>query len=136
MMKNIKQCVLFSVASLALYAAGVCAEDIYVITHPSVSLSADDIRDVFVGEKQTAGGTKLIPVNNGSAKTVFLEKVIHVDAAKFESIWTKKAFRDGLTAPATKGSDMEVISSVKGTPGVVGYVSKAPSADVKVIKKF
>jgi ABC-type phosphate transport system substrate-binding protein len=112
------------------------AEDVYVITHPSTNLSADDIKDVFVGEKQVASGTKLIPINNGSLKNAFVDKALHIDAAKYESIWTKKAFRDGLTAPTTKGGDSEVTNAVKSTPGTVGYVSKAPGNDVKLLKKF
>jgi hypothetical protein len=46
---------------------------------------------------------------------------------KYSSAWTKKSFRDGLTPPAMKSGDAEVIDFVKRNPGAVGYVSSAPS---------
>ena len=106
-----------------------------VIANASVTLSADEVREVFVGDKQLAGGTKLVPVDNGAAQADFTAKVLQMDVAKYTSLWTKKAFREGLTAPAVKGSDAEVIAYVKATPGAVGYVAGA-SAGVKVLQKF
>jgi ABC-type phosphate transport system substrate-binding protein len=111
------------------------AGDVIVIAHGSVNLTADEIRDVFVGEKQSAGSTRLVVLDNGSAQADFLAKVVKVDAAKYASIWAKKGFREGINPPAVKGGDAEVIAAVKSTPGAVGYVSKAP-ADVKVIQKY
>ena len=92
-------------------------------------------RDVFLGDKQVAGGTKVVPMDNASAQKDFLEKVLKIDGPKYGNIWTKKGFRDGLNPPAVKSSDAEVISAVKATPGGVGYVTSAP-AGVKVVKKY
>lgn len=117
-------------------AAGAAfAGDVIVIANAGVTLSPEEVRDVFVGDKQLAGSTKLVPIDNSSAQADFLSKVMKVDAAKYGSIWTKKGFRDGLKTPDTKGSDAEVIAAVKSTPGAVGYVSKAPG-DAKVIAKY
>jgi len=124
---------LASLCALASLAA--TAADLVVIAHPGVTISADEVREVFVGEKQLAGGVKLVPLDNAAAQADFLAKVVKVDAGKYQSIWTKKGFRDGLTAPPVKSGDQEVINAVKSTPGAIGYVSKA-SADVKVIKAF
>lgn len=121
-------------AAVFVSTAAWCG-DVYVIANPGVTLSADDIHDVFVGDKQLAGGTKLVPMDNSALQADFLAKVVKVDAAKYASIWTKKGFRDGLNPPPVKGSDTEVINAVKNTPGAVGYVSKA-SADVKVLQKY
>jgi ABC-type phosphate transport system substrate-binding protein len=111
------------------------AGDVIVIANPGVNITADEVRDVFTGEKQLAGGVKLVPMDNSAAQADFLAKVIKVDANKYASIWTKKGFRDGMTAPGVRSGDAEVISAVKSTPGAIGYVSKAP-ADVKVIQKY
>jgi hypothetical protein len=54
---------------------------------------------------------------------------------RYASVWSKKGFREGLTPPAAKGSDGEVLAAVKANPGSVGYVSK-PSPDVKVLLKL
>ena len=122
--------------ALLLLAAGVArAGDLYVVTGPSVVLGSDDIRDVFLGEKQFAGSLKLAPIENGSLQADFDARVLKVDAARYASIWSKKGFRDGLTPPPIRGSDAEVLSAIKANPGTVGYVSK-PTPDVKIIQKF
>jgi ABC-type phosphate transport system substrate-binding protein len=125
-----------SLLCAVMAAAGAAfAGDIVVIANAGVTLSPEEVRDVFVGDKQLAGSTKLVPIDNSAAQADFLSKVVKVDAAKYGAIWTKKGFRDGLKTPDVKGSDAEVAAAVKSTPGAVGYVSKAP-ADAKVIAKY
>lgn len=123
------------VCAAALLAAGGARADIYLICNSSLQLSADDVRDVYLGEKQLAGSVKLAPLDNAAAQGEFLAKVLHMDATKYSTLWTKKGFREGLNAPAVKGSDLEVIANVKGNPGGVGYVT-APAAGVTVIRKY
>ena len=106
-----------------------------VIAHPSVHLSPDEIRDVFLGEKQFAGAVRLVPVDNSAIQPEFLAKVLQTDERKYAARWTKKSFREGLSAPVTKGSDAEVAAFVRSTPGAVGYVTSAP-AGVKVLEQF
>lgn len=109
------------------------AADLVVITNPDISIASSDIKDVFLGEKQFAGSTKLIVVDNASAQGGFLSKFMNMDATKYNGIWTKKSFRDGLTAPALKSGDAEVIEYIKRTPGSVGYVTTKPPG-VKIIQ--
>jgi hypothetical protein len=106
-----------------------------VIAHASVSLNADEVKEVFQGDKQLVGGLKLVPVDNAAQQGDFVAKVLQTDVAKYSARWTKKAFREGLTAPPVKGSDAEVIAFVKSTPGAVGYVT-GPSSGVKVLQKY
>lgn len=120
---------------LAMSAGQAMAGDVFVIANAGVTLSADEVRDVFLGDKQLAGSVKLVPMDNTAVQADFLAKVIKVDAAKYTSIWAKKGFRDGINPPPIRGGDAEVISAVKSTPGAIGYVSKAP-ADLKVIQKY
>jgi ABC-type phosphate transport system substrate-binding protein len=118
-----------------LGSGSAIAGDIYVIANANVTLTADEIREVFVGDKQSAGGTKLTPMDNSAAQADFLAKVVKVDSSKYASIWAKKGFREGINPPPVRGSDLEVVAAVKSTPGAVGYVTKAP-ADVKVLQKY
>lgn len=127
-MKTLIPALLFS----CLCGAAAAGE---VIANPSLDLAAGDVKDVFLGEKQMVGGTKLVPVDNASQQEAFLSAVVGMDAAKYQGMWTKKSFRDGVNAPAVKGSDAEVASFVKSTPGAVGYVGSAP-AGVKVLRKY
>ena len=117
---------------LALTGAAQAGE---VIAHSGVKLDPDNIRDVFLGERQLAGGVRLIPVDNAAVQTEFLAKVLQTDEQKYYARWTRKSFREGLAAPALKGSDAEVIAFVKATPGAIGYVRNA-SAGVNVLQRY
>lgn len=109
------------------------AADMVVISNSGTAVSAGEVKDIFLGEKQFAGGTKLIPVDNAALQERFLSKYMNMTGDKYNSMWTKKSFRDGLTPPAVKSADAEVIEYVKRTAGAVGYVSAAP-AGVNVAK--
>lgn len=128
-----KGSVVTALLSALLIQGGACAGE--VIAHPSVSLSADEIRDVFLGEKQFTGNLKLVPVDNTAIQSEFLATVLQTDAQKYSARWMKKTFREGLAPPARKGSDAEVIEFVRATPGAVGYVSR-PWPGFKVLEKF
>lgn len=119
-------------AALLGPASGSAGE---VIANPALNLSAAEVRDVFIGEKQLAGDIRLVPVDNGPAQAEFVAKLLHMELPKYSALWTKKAFREGLVAPPVKGSDAEVIAFVKATPGAVGYVNTSTSG-VKVLQKF
>lgn len=124
---------LISIAALILFVQTAQASDVVVIANAGVSLSASEVRDVFLGDKQFSGNTKLIPVDNSAAQENFLSNVLQISSSKYTSTWMKKAFRDGLTAPAMKSSDAEVIEFVKRTKGAVGYVGSSPSG-VNIVK--
>jgi hypothetical protein len=128
---------LFMVVTASLLAPSTpgIAGELYVIAHVGVSVSADDVRDVFIGDKQIAGNVKLVPLDNTAAQKDFLERVVRINATRYDNVWTKKGFRDGLNAPALKNSDAEVISAVKTIPGAIGYVSSVP-AGIKIVKKY
>lgn len=111
------------------------AGDVYVISHEPVVMSADEIKEIFLGETQFAGSLRLLPINNAAALPDFLGKGLNMTAAKYAASWTKKAFRDGLNAPPSRGTDAEVLLFVKGTPGAIGYISAVP-AGVHVVGRF
>ena len=93
------------------------------------------MRELFLGDKQLAGSLKLVAVDNGAQQADFLAKMLQMDPARYTARWTKKAFREGLSAPMAKGSDAEVAAFVRATPGAVGYVSAA-SVGVRTLQKY
>ena len=111
------------------------AGDVFVISNSGLgaTISADDVKDIFLGEKQFIASTKLDIIDNSAVQNDFLSKFLHIDAVKYHAIWTKKSFRDGLIPPAVKSGDAEVIEYVKKTPGAIGYVSTKP-AGVRVVQ--
>lgn len=121
-------------AVLISVAAGAAhAQQVVVIANPGLTVGAGDVNDIYLGEKQLAGSVKLVPVDNSASQEAFLGKFLAIDAAKYRSTWAKKAFRDGLTAPAVKGGDAEVVEFVKKTPGAVGYIKGPAPAGVTVV---
>jgi hypothetical protein len=133
--KNKSAQILFSVLALGCVAASSHGKDLFVIAHPGVNLSAEEIQDVYIGDKQFAGTQKLLVVDNASAQIDFLSKVVKIDGKRYNTLWVKKSFRDGLAIPAVKGSDAEVIAFVKSNPGAIGYVSALPDG-VKSLAKI
>ena len=121
--------------ALALAVVSPAIAEQYLISHPGTTLTAADVREVYVGEKQFAGSVKLVPVDNTTAQEQFLAKVLNLDKAKYVALWTKKGFRDGLNPPPVKSGDNDVLEFVKRTPGAVGYVNASPSG-VNVVLKY
>jgi hypothetical protein len=126
----------YFILAIALLKCGTVMADVYIIAHHGLNLEAGDVKDVFLGEKQTSSGTQLVPSDNKAVQSEFLVKVLHVDKGKYESTWAKKSFREGSNIPGTKPSDQEVIEFVKSTTGGVGYVSSKPGSGVDVVSKF
>lgn len=126
---------LYLAAALAA-ALPAHAGDLYVVANAALKVEAGEVREIFVGDKQIAGGVKLVPVDNATAQKDFLEKVVNLDANKYNTIWAKKGFREGLSAPAVKGGDADVLATVRSTPGAIGYVSGKPPAGVLVVHKY
>ncbi len=112
------------------------ATDIYVIAHADAKLTADVIRDIYIGEKQFNGAVKIVPIDNAAAQDDFLGKVLKLDQTRYANLWVKKSFRDALNPPTVMNSDREIIGQVRKTPGAVGYITSSPPADITVIQKY
>jgi hypothetical protein len=121
---------------LAASGAQAAAADVYVVCSTGVSISAADVRSMYLGEKQFAGGVKLQLADNASLLTAFLEKVLAMDSGKYSAVWTKKSFRDGANPPVVKNTDADVLEYVKRTAGACGYISSPPPADATLAAKF
>ena len=121
-----------ALALAALWTPKAEAADYVVITHPGLTLSADDIKDVYIGQMQMAGSIRLVPVDNGPTQEAFLARVVRMEVGRYNTAWIKKAYRDGVSAPALKAGDAEVLEFVRRTPGAVGYV-RVVAAGVNVV---
>lgn len=107
-----------------------------LIAHPSVTLDASDIRDVYLGEKQFDGRLRLVPVDNAAAHDEFLAAILQTNQRNYEARWARKTYREGLRAPLLKDGDAEVQSYVRSTPGAVGYLSGSAGAGVVVLHRY
>src|SRR5260370_9318935 len=100
---------------LVSWGSAAGAGDLVVICNTSVNLKADEVRDVYFGDKGFARPVKLLPADNSSAQDALLEKVMKLYAKKYAGGWIKKAFRDASAPPPLKSTDAEPIASVKKT---------------------
>ena len=122
---------------IAAFASGAClgAGAQTVITNPGFTLAAADVRGIYVGEKLFAGTLKLVPVDNIGAQDKFLDSVVKVDSGKYNLIWAKKSFREGVNPPQAKATDGDVVDFVRRTPGAVGYITdSAKATGVNIVK--
>jgi hypothetical protein len=126
---------LMAIVAMALAGAS-CARAGDVIAHPSVKLDPVDIRDVYLGEKQLAGDLLLAPVDNIAAQETFLAAVLQTNLRSYQARWTRKVFREGLRPPQVKGSDAEVMSFVRSTPGAIGYLMGTAGPGVILLAHF
>ena len=128
---------ILGVAILLAAFSGSSRADQFVIANPSVAFSGDEVREVYLGEKQFAGEQKLVPVDNTAVQGLFLSRVLRMTPSRYETAWIKKSFREGLAIPAVRSSNSETLEFVRHTPGAVGYVvADKPPTGVVVVTKF
>jgi len=126
-----------ALAGLLLGGTGSAAADVYVVANSPVSLNPEEIKDVFLGEVQFAGPTRLAPVDNGAVQAEFLARVMRMTPTRYGNWWTKKSFRDGVNPPPARAGDAQVSAYVRDTPGAIGYLSSPPTTPgVHVIARF
>jgi ABC-type phosphate transport system substrate-binding protein len=124
-------------ALLALLATVTHGQEIIVIAHPNTKIPVSDLRDVYLGETQYAGSTRIVAVHNSALQSEFTQRVLGMDAAKYRNWWTKKAFRDGLNPLQIVATDVEVIEFIKANPGAIGYIDGAQRVnDLLVIQRI
>ena len=124
-------------AVLSCLGSSALGADIFIVTSAEVKLSASDIREIYVGDMEFSGGLRLVPVDNQAVQAEFVARVLSMGLDRYNTLWTKKAFRDALNPPAVKPTDMEVLNFVRQNRGAIGYVSSPPrDKSVNVVGKF
>ncbi len=123
---------MFAAGALSVVALPARAADLKVIANPSVSassVSADDLKDVFLENKDSLGGSHVDPVleKGGPAHEAFLKVMGKSDSA-LQTYYRSLVFSGKGSMPKTLSSDAEVAAWVAKTKGAVGYVSADASA--------
>ena len=126
----------------ALPAAGA---DIAVITrqdYPSKALSLQELKEIYLGEKQYEGRVKINPVDQRdmeSIKSVFLKKVLNKEIKNYKGYWLMRVFKEGIIPPAIKNSPQGVVETILAKRGSIGYVwaqeveAEAKGKDLKIL---
>jgi len=129
--------ILFAVMLAASGASGATA-DVQVIANGNLSvteLSADQVKDIFLGTRTAIGGVAVEPVfeESGAAHEMFLKTYIGKSDSALRNYFKTLVFTGKGTQPKAFASDAEVLKYVASTKGAIGYVSA--SADTTGAKK-
>jgi len=117
-------------AVLALCVAAATAaqaDQIVVVVNPKVgvqSLTADQVRAIFLGERQYWDGTRVYPVTYPEGSQVmreFLREALGMSVNEYRSWWIKRIFRHADVPPANVNSPAEAAQVIANHPGGIGF---------------
>jgi len=115
------------------------ASDVKVIANPSVSggsVSADELKDVYLENSDSLGGSHVQPVlqKGGAVHDAFLKDYLGKSDSMLQTYYRSLVFTGKGEMPKAFASDAEIVAYVAKTKGAVGYVSSATdTAGVKVL---
>jgi len=116
-------------ALVSIQAAGV-----KVIANTSISdsaVSVDDLRSVFLQEKDSLAGSHVEAVfeKGGPAHEAFLKEYLDKSDSALQAYYRSLVFTGKGSMPKTVGSDAEMVAYVAKTKGAIGYVGGDTSAE-------
>jgi TonB family protein len=117
-----------------LLGASAVAGDVKVIANPSVkveSISARELKSLYLGEKSSINGTHVEPVieRRGPAHEAFLRDYLGQTDDELQKYYEALVFTGRGSMPKTVSSDAEVVAYVAKTRGAIGYVGTAASVE-------
>jgi len=132
MMRNLKGWLL--VVTIFSLSNGMLANDVKVIANPSLhadSISASELRSVFLEERTSLGGEHVEPVlaKSGLAHEFFLRQYLRLSDADLQTYYRSLVFTGRGSTPKALNSDAEVVAWVAKTRGAIGYVSADARGD-------
>ena len=126
-------------ALVALLVAPLNAADVQVIGNPGLTvaeLTANDVRDIFLGSKTAVDGAAVEPVLrlSGATHEAFLQAYIGKSDSALRNHFKTLVFTGKGAQPKAFATDADVLKYVMSTKGAIGYVSA--SADTGSAKKI
>lgn len=117
----------------------VSAADVQLIANASVGaaeLSADDVKEIFLGTKTSVAGGDVLPVlaNTGAAHEAFLKAYVGKSDQGLRNHFKSLVFTGKGSMPKSFASDAEIAKYVAATKGAIGYISGG--ADAGAAKKI
>lgn len=106
---------------------------------PISSVSAQQLRDIFLQKRHTVSDQKVIPVNvlgQEEVRTRFEAKILGMDRNRLNTYWIKQHFQ-GVLPPLTQPSFESVKAFVENVDGAIGYIpTQMIDAKTKVLYEF
>ncbi|MCB9481253.1 MAG: substrate-binding domain-containing protein [Desulfobacteraceae bacterium] len=127
--------------TLIVFSFSSFAGEVIVIANKNVSessLTIDEIKDIFLGEKTNWQDNKkvnFVILKDSGVHKEFLEKYVNKTPMSYNSYWKKLVFVGKGKAPTTFSSAKELVDYVAATDGAIGYISSdEKTAEVKIIE--
>ena len=127
--------ILLIIGTAIALSSPVYAKEIAIIVgknHPLTHVSAAELADIYLGNKEVAGKVRLKPIDQRDGQEIhsaFLKKVLRMSHDDYVEYWNHRLFREGGTPPILKGDSTEVIRSVEEKEGAIGYVWASEGRD-------
>jgi ABC-type phosphate transport system substrate-binding protein len=130
---------LMLVVGVLLATWQVAAADVQIIANASVratNLSADEVKDIFLGAKTSVAGGDVSPVlaSGGAAHEVFLSTYVGKSDQGLRNHFKTLVFTGKGSMPKSFATDAEIVKYVAATKGAIGYISG--SADAGAARKI
>lgn len=125
---------LVAATMLFFVSANAHAAAFKVIANNSVSassVSAGDLKNVFLEDSDSLGGSHVSPVlqKAGAAHEAFAKQYLNRTPPALDVYYRTLVFTGKASMPKTFASDAEVVAYVAKTKGAIGYVSSSAAAD-------
>jgi len=120
-----------------LFAAALGAQEWVLITRansPLVSLSAGQIRDIYLGKVHYIGDIRIFPLQLGAddpLRRQFEKDIVHLSRSALREWWIRRHYL-GQRPPKVMGSAEAVTAYVQQIDGALGYVPYQMAVDANV----
>ncbi len=124
---------LIAIGIVLVLGLSAWAQIVKVIANPSVnadSISAGELRTVFLKEKRSLGGSHVEPVlaRSGPVHEAFLRFYLGRTDDDLQTYYRSLVFTGRASMPKALESDAEIIAYVAKTRGAIGYISPNTSS--------
>lgn len=107
-------------------------------SNPVTALPATEVSKIFLKKAELwPDGTPVAPVDldeSSPARDAFTRAVMRKSVAAVKSYWQQEIFAGREVPPPEQPTDADVVATVRGLPGAIGYVSPGtPLPGVKTV---
>ncbi len=137
----VKQTLVLVLGMWLLGTTAAWADDLVVVVNenaPVQNLTAEEIKNIYLGEKGFWGNTKISPVGyqDGAAlQASFLDRVLSVSENVYKTYWIKRIFREGGMPPDKAGSVDDALRMVTQHSGGITFVPASKVAGASGIRE-
>jgi len=123
------------VAAIAAGTIARAADEIVVVVNPKVgaeTMTADQVRAIFLGEKEYWNGTRVYPVTFPEGSRVmqeFLRLGLGMTINEYRSWWIKRIFRRADVPPQSVSTPEEAVEVIRAHAGGIGFLSAGDMAE-------